>query len=272
MALLQVSFTSAALRRSVPMQVILPVDGMKPLSDRPFKTLYLLHGLLGSCGDWNNCTRLKRWAEAKNLAVVMPSGDNSYYVPQTNPFNDYGAFIGEELVALTRRMFPLSHRREDTFIGGLSMGGFGALRNGVKYADTFGYIAALSSSVQFFEGPERDSLKNLFDAPSCFGNLTEAANTDKNPRRLIEALGQKPNAVRPKVYMACGTEDSLLPYNRIYRDMLLENGFELTYEEFSGGHTWDFWDMALQRVLDWLPLSAAAEGVNSGNVTGMNRK
>jgi len=267
MALLNVTFTSAALRRSVPMQVILPVDGMKPLSDRPFKTLYLLHGLLGSCNDWINGTRIKRWAESKNLCVIMPSGDNSYYIPQQNRFNDYGKFIGEELVSLTRRMFPLSHRREDTFIAGLSMGGFGAIRNGVKYHETFGYIAGLSSSVQFFEGPKRDVLDNLFDAESCFGDLKLAAKSDKNPRVLIEQLAARKDVQLPKIYLACGTEDSLLPCNRIYRDMFQKNGYDLTYEEFPGDHNWDFWDMTIERVLNWLPLTEGPQGLNSGHIS-----
>lgn len=267
MALLHVTFTSAALKRSVPMDVILPVDGMKPAYDRPFKTLYLLHGLLGSCGDWINGTRIKRWAEAKNLCVVMPSGDNCFYVPQQNPHNDYGRFIGEELVQITRRMFPLSHKREDTFIGGLSMGGFGALRNGLKYNETFGCIAGLSNALHFFETPDPKALHALFNEQCCFGDMQQAASSDKNPRVLAQHLATLPDATRPRIYMACGTEDSLLPSNRLFRDCLLENGFDLTYEEFPGDHNWDFWDMTIQRVLDWLPLEEAQEGINSGHVT-----
>lgn len=266
MALVHVTFTSAALKRSVPMDVILPVDGLKPAYDKPFKTLYLLHGLLGSCGDWINGTRIKRWAEAKNLCVVMPSGDNSFYIPQKDPHNDYGRFIGEELVDITRRMFPLSHRREDTFIAGLSMGGFGALRNGLKYNETFGCIAGLSNALHFFETDTPDLLRTLFDEQNCFGDLKEAALSDKNPRVLAEALAKKAAAPRPRIYMACGAQDSLLDSNQRFRDCLIENGYDLTYEEFPGDHNWDFWDMTIQRVLDWLPLEDGAQGINSGNV------
>lgn len=266
MALLHVTFTSAALKRSVPMQVILPVDGLKPVHDQPFQTLYLLHGLLGSCGDWINQTRIKRLAEAKNLCVVMPSGDNSFYIPQKDPHNDYGAFIGEELVQITRRMFPLSHRREDTFIAGLSMGGFGALRNGLKYADTFGSIAALSSALHFFETPGEGLIRHLHDEEACFGGIKRAAKSDKNPRVLAEKLANQPGAALPRIYMACGTEDALLKSNRLFRDCLMQNGYDLTYEEWPGDHNWDFWDITIQRVLEWLPLTDGAQGVNSGHV------
>lgn len=267
MALLHVTFTSAALKRSVPLDVILPVDGMKPAYDKPFKTLYLLHGLLGSCGDWINGTRIKRWAEAKNLCVIMPSGDNCFYIPQRDPNNDYGKFIGEELVEITRRMFPLSRKREDTFIAGLSMGGFGALRNGLKYNDTFGYIAGLSSALHFFETPNPAAIGSLFDEELCFGGMKRAAKSDKNPRVLAEKLAKQKNAVLPHIYMACGTDDTLLPANQLFRDCLSENGYDLTYEEFPGGHDWDFWDMTIKRVLDWLPLEDGAQGINSGHVT-----
>lgn len=271
MALLNVTFTSASLKRSVPMMVILPVDGLKPAYDKPFKTLYLLHGLLGSCGDWINQTRIKRLAEAKNLCVIMPSGDNSYYVPQRDPNNDYGAFIGEELVQITRHMFPLSHRREDTFIAGLSMGGFGALRNGLKYADTFGAIAGLSSAMHYFETPQQDSIRSLFDPESCFGDLALAAQSDKNPRVLAEALAHAKGAALPRIYMACGAQDALLRSNQLFRDCLLQNGYNLTYEEFPGNHNWDFWDMTIQRVLEWLPLEDGAEGIHSGHVMEADR-
>ncbi|MBQ1641096.1 MAG: acetylesterase, partial [Lachnospiraceae bacterium] len=144
MALIQVNYLSKALFRTVPLNVILPVDRFDADTDRylngperKYKTLYLLHGLLGNYTDWVSQTRIQKWAEEKNLAVVMPSGDNAFYFNSRTPWNDYGTFIGQELVEITRRMFPLSDKREDTYIAGLSMGGFGALRNGIVYSDTF---------------------------------------------------------------------------------------------------------------------------------------
>lgn len=87
----------------------------------------------------------------ENLAVVMPAGENAFYVDQPSIGAMHGQFIGEELVEITRKMFPLSRKREDTFIGGLSMGGFGALRNGLKYHDTFGAVICLSGALHVLE-------------------------------------------------------------------------------------------------------------------------
>lgn len=262
MALIQVNFISNSLKRTVPMQVILPVDKIlaEPKQQKPFKTLYLLHGLFGNYTDWITNTRIQKWAEAYNLAVVMPSGDNSFYIDYDFvPNNEYGKFIGEELVEITRKMFPLSHKREDTFIAGLSMGGFGAIRNGLKYSENFGYIAGLSSAIHIFEFPGTC----IIGEDQVFGDLEVSKNTDKNPRVIIENFGQKP---KPKIYMACGTEDSLLAANRVYKDILTKYNFDLTYKEAPGKHDWMFWDTYIQEVLAWLPLEDKEEGINSGHV------
>lgn len=275
MALIQVNFVSKSLFRTVPVQVILPVDKLTPDGKLPepkkFKTLYLLHGYWGNYTDWVSGTRIQRWAEERDLAVVMPSGDNSFYVDRPVARNSYGEFIGRELVEITRRMFPLSEKREDTFIGGLSMGGFGAMRNGLKYHDTFGSIIALSSAFHLFEdvgNPAGDPIQAYRE--SLFGPLAEAVKSDMNPKVLIDKLGSRkkaePEFQLPKIYIACGTEDDLISGSRDYRKLLTANGFDVTYEEGPGGHEWDFWDTYIKKAVDWLPLDDCSRGINSGNV------
>lgn len=267
MALIQMSFLSTALKRTVPVTVILPVDNTAFLEETSaFPTLYLLHGLLGSHTDWVCNTRIQKWAEERGLAVVMPSGDNSFYVDQLLPNQDYGEFIGRELVELTRRAFPLSHTREDTFLAGLSMGGFGAIRNGLKYADTFGYIAGLSSAVHIFEMAPDAPGRTLFREDLVFGDLEEARKTDKNPRiALLQA--KEAGLALPQMYMSCGLQDNLLESNRSLRDFFLENGISLTYRESDGNHDWYFWDREIRSVLDWLPLQKPNAGLSSGNIS-----
>lgn len=279
MAVLEVLFKSNSLMRNVPLQVILPVDKQSspetPLKqDKPYKTLYLLHGIYGSCMSWLSGSRIQRWAEEKNLAVVMPSGDNSFYVDHAESGNFYGEFIGKELVEITRKMFPLSHKREDTFIGGFSMGGFGAMRNGLKYHENFGCIAALSGAFileqalnMSYGGISLPQNRAYFE--SCFGDLNEAIKSDKNPKTLVTMLKEKASHDKtihfPKIYMACGTEDFLIKNNREFRDFLIENGAEVTYVEGPGGHDWDFWDTYIKKVLEWLPLEGPSSEVNSKN-------
>ena len=144
MALLHISFFSKTLMRTIPLSVYLPSDAVdfnnQYLSEGPYKALVLLHGVLGSDQDWVNQTRILRYAKEKNLALIMPSGENHFYVDQPWNYTNYGEFIGVELPEISRRMFPISRKREDLGIAGLSMGGYGALRNGIKYPDTFSVI------------------------------------------------------------------------------------------------------------------------------------
>ena len=276
MALIQANFMSGSLMRTVPVNIILPVDklafsGAVQKEVTAYKTLYLLHGIFGNYTDWVSGTNIQRWAEEKDLAVVMPSGDNMFYIDHRESLNYYGEFIGRELVELTRRTFPLSRRREDTFIAGLSMGGYGAIRNGLKYHDTFGCIAGLSSAmiVDGLEMRTNDTpvtINRRDFAESIFGDLTKVKDSDMNPKWLVEKL-KKQQAEFPKMYLACGTEDSLLGANREMRDYLKDAGVDVTYEEGAGGHEWDFWNRYIKKVIDWLPLEGNAEaGINSGNV------
>lgn len=275
MAQIQVNYFSGALMRQVTFQAIVPVDKMtfpgSPVREKkPYKTLYLLHGIFGNYTDWMTGTRIERWAQENDLVVIMPSGDNSFYVDNEAAGAMYGEFIGRELVEMTRRMFPLSDKREDTFIGGLSMGGYGAMRNGLKYADTFGYIISLSGKVLI-----DDALDATNDTPtiigrrsyyeSCFGDLNQLIGSDKDNKALIQKLIAEEKPI-PKIYMAIGTDDFLLEDNRSFHAFLTEQGVDVDYFEGPGAHEWDFWDRWIKNALEWLPLEGKMKGINSGNV------
>ena len=271
MALIQVNYLSNALARTVPVHVILPADKVDSKThgyvrrEKPFKTLYLLHGMFGNYTDWVTNTRVQRWAEERNLAVVMPSGDNMYYVDSLLPFNDYGAFVGEELPAIMRAMFPLSDRREDTFIAGLSMGGVGAIRNGFKYAETFSRIAGLSSALTVLD----PDVPPIAGDKAVYGDLAAAAATDKNYQVAYAQLKERVEAgevAMPEVYLACGTDDDFITSTRAFRDQLRADGVSVTYDEQPGGHEWDFWDAQIKKVIDWLPLEEAEQGFGSGAI------
>ena len=275
MAYLQMSILSQSLMRTVPVNVILPVDklvfpGMPPREEKPYKTLYLLHGVFGSHIDWINGTNIQRWAEENNLAVIMPAGENMFYVDLEASHNYYGEFIGRELVDMTRKMFPLSRKREDTYIAGLSMGGYGALSNGLKYHETFGCIAGLSAAAIIDDIDKRtDDVPVFIESrqylESIFGDLSKVEDSDKNPKWLARKLAAG-NAVLPKIYLACGLQDFLLSKNQDLQNYLKELGYDVTYDEMPGGHDWDFWNCQIKKVLDWLPLEGRQAGISSGNV------
>ena len=273
MALIQCNFMSTSLMRTVPIQVVLPTDKMTfgaPVEEKPFKTLYLLHGIFGNYTDWVSGTRLQSWAQDRNLAVVMPSGDNSFYVDNKVSGNLYSTFIGKELVEFTRKTFPLSRKREDTFIGGLSMGGFGSLLNGLKYHDTFGAICALSSALITDEVPTHTEYTDVISTnrgyyESIFGDLSKVVGGENDPRAVAEQI--KDSDTKPKIYMACGTEDGLIHPSRAFRDQLKAMGFDVTWEEGPGGHEWNFWDAYILKAMEWLPLDDVKQGISSGHVS-----
>mgnify|MGYP000031512241 FL=1 len=275
MALVQVNFMSKSLMRTVTINAILPVDKIGQVSSgkmKPFKTLYLLHGIFGNYTDWVSGTRIQAWAQTNNLAVIMPSGDNKFYVDNEKSGEMYSEFIGQELVEVTRNLFHLSDKKEDTFIGGLSMGGYGSFINGLKYHDTFGAIIGLSSGL-ILDRILNSTNDNPNDFPthkrsyyeSVFGNLDDLLGSDKDYFALVKKL--KANSIEmPKVYMACGTEDFLIKENREFYQFLVDQGVDVTYEEGPGVHDWVFWDKYIYKALQWLPLDDQSEGIHSGNV------
>lgn len=275
MALLQCNFFSKSLMRTVPIQVVLPTDkmlfpGQPQEEEKPFKTLYLLHGIFGNYTDWVSGTRIQAWAQERNLAVVMPSGDNAFYVDNRKSSALYGSFISKDLVEFTRKSFPLSRKREDTFIGGLSMGGFGSIVNALQHPETFGAVCALSAALILDTVPGNSEytdflMTNRGYYESIFGDLDKIKGGENDYDHLAEQVAKL--SEKPRFYMACGTEDNLIHPNHAFRDHLKALGYEVTWEEGPGGHDWQFWDTYILKAMEWLPLDSAVQGVSSGHVT-----
>jgi len=257
MAIIQASIYSESLMRAVPITALIPVEYQS--GKMPFKTLYLLHGLTGSNQDWLANTNVHRWARERGLAVIMPSCDNSYYVNGQIPKNDYGDFVGKELVDLTRALFPLSAKREDTFIAGMSMGGFGALRTAFANPDTFSCVAAYSAALHILKIDEVGNIGAYQYADKLFGDYQKAKKSDMNPEVLIEQIAKRAKEDKdftlPKVYISCGTKDVYYSVNTPVRDKLKKLGFDVTWNEADYGHDWDFWDEEILNTLNWLPIN-----------------
>ena len=275
MALIKVDFLSKYLMRTVSFQAIIPVDNFDETTYnqevKPFKTLYLLHGIFGNDTDWVSGTRIQAWANDYNLAVIMPAGENKFYLDNNYSGESWSKFIGEELVTFTRKLFPLSNKREDTFIAGLSMGGYGALINGLKYHETCGDIAALSPALML-----DDYLNGTLEIPLIpkeshyfefiFGKAEDIKGSDKDYKHLIKTLVSQ-NVTLPELYICIGKDDSLLKNVDDFDEYLNQLQVKHTYVIDSGGHEWYFWDKYIHKILDWLPLTSNNMGINSGNVT-----
>lgn len=153
------------------------------------------------------------------------------------------------------------------------MGGYGAMRNGLKYHDTFGYIVSLSGALYIDRVPQSPTDSPMFFhnrdfAESCFGDLDALLDSDKNPKYIIRELLKKGIEI-PQIYMACGDKDMLLPGNQDFADFLKKENVPVKFEIGPGDHEWNFWDTYIKKAIDWLPTENKVAGISSGNITGL---
>ena len=258
MALIQCKFESVILKYQVELNVILPTF-IKDKEDitleeaygekRLLKTLYLLHGANDDGSCWVRQTGIERYATEKNLAVIMVSVGNSFYTNMHHG-KDYYTFITEEIPMLVRKMFPLSDKREDNFIAGLSMGGYGACKICFRNPEKFAAIATMSGVLDIFS-----KIENLEEigilAEDIFGNVSEIKDSEDDILYLLKQLKKSGKQI-PRIYQCCGTEDFLYEANQTFKNLADEINVNITYEEGPGGHEWYFWDKYLKRIVDWL--------------------
>ena len=222
--------------------------------DRPPKSLILLHGLTGTDTDWLFGGVAQEMAIQYNLAVFMPTAGNFFYLDRGYPGGNYASFVGEEFPAYIRRVFGFCTKREDTLIGGLSMGGYGAIRTALAFPETFSACIALSSALRIHEIADNDGKTQSVMPPAMvrdvFGDPETLAASDRNPEVLFRRLKEAGGKI-PKMYLACGTEDTLLGANREFRTFLKREKADFRFEEGPGAHTWSFWNEYLPRGLAW---------------------
>lgn len=263
MALIHCDFHSDVLELACSMTVILPQQtsasqigltgtartvGGNTFHGHP--TLWLLHGMSDDHTIWTRRTSIERYVAPRGLAVVMPAVARSYYTDM-HQGPKYWTFISEELPRIARSFFHLSDRREDNFVAGLSMGGYGAFKLALAHPDRYAAAASLSGALDAhtiaLHIPDREA-----EMTNIFGPSGRIRGSDNDLFTLAERLANS-QAPRPALYQCCGTEDFLHPDNRRFREHLASVGLDVTYEEGPGSHEWGFWDQWIQRVVRWLP-------------------
>ncbi|MBQ6559955.1 MAG: acetylesterase [Erysipelotrichaceae bacterium] len=259
-----VKFRSNALARNGEFYVHLAEKNMpefmianNPYYKRKAKTIILLHGYSGDCTDWLYNSNAADFCLKYNLNVVMPSGGLDFYLDKKATGHHYCEFIGEDLVSYLRDTFNIALSKEDTLIGGLSMGGFGSLHTGLTYPETFGGIMALSSALIIYHLKDmKPDMKDPVMANyeyyvNAFGDLDKAEQSDQNPEVLYLKNKEK-GITNPKIFMACGTEDFLLEPNHRMRDFFQDQKADFTYVEGPGIHDWNFWTPHAYKGIEYL--------------------
>lgn len=259
MAFIETSFYSQSLSRITTFNIVLPNDVPDMMKagnvnyDRKTKTLYLLHGFSGSRMDWMLGALVQELSIKYNLAIVTPSGENSFYIDQKGTGRAYGKYVGEELVDYVRKTFGLSDKREDTFIGGLSMGGFGAIHTGLLYPETFDGVFGLSSAlitnkIMGKNEGYKDEVADYDYYTAVFGDLNQLADSENNPEYLVKKRLSAGERI-PTIFMACGEQDFLIEENRQFHQFLMNNHVEVTYKESEGIHDWKFWNEYIEPAI-----------------------
>ncbi|MBQ6430708.1 MAG: esterase family protein [Oscillospiraceae bacterium] len=248
MALMHVDFFSDVLGMCMQMDVILP---QKTGAERTYPTLYLLHGMSDDHTVWQRKTSIERYVSERNLAVVMPSTHLGWYTDMAYGL-PYFTYITQELPAICRGFFRgMSEKREDTYIAGLSMGGYGALKAALSCPETYCAAAALSAAIDvFIRALREDKNSRNHYWESVFGKVEQVPGSENDLFALAERCAK--GGLTPALYQWCGTEDDLLDENRRMRDALLKLGYSLEYGESPGSHAWEYWDAEIRAVLDWI--------------------
>jgi len=256
MALLRCDFYSDVLGFATSMTVILPqrTESQIGMTGRvvgdAFPTLYLLHGLSDDDSIWLRRTSIERYVAELGLAVVMPQVHRSFYTDEVYG-RPYWSFLSEELPRIASGFFRLSTRREDTFVAGLSMGGYGAFKWALRQPDRFAAAASLSGALdlagrQHTAGPVPGVDPRMMER--IFGGRAAEGTADD----LFWLLDRATDL--PSLYLCCGTEDPLYEDSVKFRDRCRTRDVPLSTDFGPGAHDWGYWDTKIRDVLAWLPL------------------
>ncbi len=256
MALIRCDVFSEALELSTSMTVVLPqpttaqvgLAGRSRDTDPP--VLYLLHGLTDDDTAWTRFTSIERYVGPLGLAVVMPQVHRSFYADEAHGAK-FWTFLSQELPDVVRSLFRVSTRREDTFVAGLSMGGYGAVKWALRHPERFAAAASLSGVLDLQHRQTHDLRPHIRELMSRVYADRPVGGTDDDLFHLLETADR---ATLPNLYVGCGTEDVLYPDNQRFRDACKRLGIPLSVEFGPGEHEWGYWDTKIQQVLDWLPL------------------
>ncbi len=261
MALLHVNFFSEVLGMNSSMYVILPQGVKGPAGteskagDGRIKVMYLLHGLGDDQATWIRWTSIERYVHDLGIAVVMPTTSEYFYTDTTFGMN-YWTFISQEIPKICGELFPqISDQREDILAAGLSMGGYGAWKLGLRAPDRFGAAASLSGALDIVDDYGQHIQQDPGDGAlfrGIFGDAASLEGSDDDIMALAEKCAQEhAKEDLPRLFAWCGTEDFLYEGNQKVWALVKKLGYDITCTQSPGDHQWKYWDEQIQNVLRW---------------------
>ncbi len=258
-------YFSLTLNHNVEINVIVPTpEGNEQITatgkemrydyEKGLPVVYLLHGAYGDNSSWARFSSIERYAQEHNCIAVMAGVENSFYQDMSHG-GKYFSFMTKELPEYITRIFPASKKREDTCIAGLSMGGYGAWFLALSRPDLYSKAASMSGAldiVSLYNQATSGKVDNPFSWEDAFGEVAE--NLEGSDRDLFELYDRdRKNGLVPELYQSCGTKDFLFELNQYVHKRLESMGVITVYREVPEYmHNWDFWDMEIRNILDWM--------------------
>lgn len=242
MALIRCNHKSSALGKASELTILVPETPKK----EKLRILYLLHGLSDDYSAWLRYTSIERYVKYNSdTIIVMPDAGRSFYTDMVFG-GSYYTYVTEEIPAFLKSLFNISEKREDTYIAGLSMGGYGAFKIALKNPEVYSAAASFSGALDVAASMKAGGEWKK-DAHAIMGMDFSMEESDENLFCLLDKRFDK----KPRLLQMCGTEDFLYASNLKFRDALKEKGFDYEYHEAPGGHTWDFWDECIKYALEF---------------------
>lgn len=249
---------SKLMDREMPFRVILPMGyGDSANSAKRYPVIYLLHGLTGSHRNWTDLANLAEYAKTIEAVIVTPEGENGWYTDgATGPNDKYESYIVKELIPEVDRRFRTLAERKSRAMAGLSMGGYGAIKFGIKYPELFTVVGSFSGALGAASFPVNErSPASMRSLTVIFGAADSKTRQNNDIFKMVREITAEEVKALPFLYIDCGTEDFLFQNNRDFIDLLIEKKIPHEYRQLPGGHNWPYWNKQVQEFL------ALAEGI-----------
>jgi putative tributyrin esterase len=247
-----VQLKSELIGKVLPYNALLPPGYFK--SNKRYPVLYLLHGLFGHHDDWITRTNLAEYAASYDLIIITPEGNDSWYVDSaTVPTDKYESYFVREVIPDVDGRYRTIKDRRARGVAGLSMGGYGALKFGLKYRDYFAFAGSLSGALDPANRSEEhpgfawDILRPSLTA--VFGPANSRARQVNDLHQIARNFTAADISSLPYLYFDCGLEDGFLATNRELAEILVSKKIAHQYRQLPGGHDWKYWDRQVREIL-----------------------
>lgn len=254
MGLFRGDFYAESLKMTTNIQVIFPEhsNDVTPVISGTPRVLYLLHGLGGSCEEWTRFSKIEYYAKKYNFIIIMPEVQRSFYCNTAYGCNFF-TFVADELPSICSQWFRLNSTKENTFIAGESMGGYGAVKTGLSRPQQYSAVASLSGVLDYVSLSQK-IICGMWNDVTCQelkGIHGAAGQPDESDDLLALVRRAACDPCRPRLIQLCGTEDFLYEENQTFRRTAEQAGYGHIYMESPGGHEWPYWDRAVQRAIQF---------------------